>query len=204
MALTPEALLGLAIFAFVTSITPGPNNLMLLASGVNFGFRASLPHMLGIGIGFTLMLIIVGLGLGGAILAVPALYAVLKAVSIAYLFWLAYLLATSGSLGVADSGGRPMRFYEAALFQWINPKAWAMALSASALYTRPEAMLASVMTIAAVFGAINLPSVGTWAGFGTLLRGVLAEPARLRIFNRIMAALLIASVLPLAFEGRGT
>jgi threonine/homoserine/homoserine lactone efflux protein len=203
MALSSQALLGLILFAFVTSVTPGPNNLMLLASGVNFGFRRSLPHMFGIGIGFTLMLAVVGLGLGGAILAVPLLYIVLKVVSIAYLFWLAFMLATSGSLGVADSGGRPMRFHEAALFQWINPKAWAMALTASAVYTRPEAIVASAATVALVFGAINLPTVGIWAAFGTLLRGVLADPARLRVFNLVMAGLLIASILPFAFEGWG-
>jgi threonine/homoserine/homoserine lactone efflux protein len=192
----PEALLALSIFAFVTSVTPGPNNMMLLASGVNFGIRRTIPHMLGIAAGFTAMLLVVGLGLGAIVTAVPAVLVALKVASAAYMLWLAWRLATSGSFGAGAGPARPMRFIEAAGFQWINPKAWAMALTATSVYTQPDAFYLSVVIVALVFGAINLPSVGVWAGFGVGLRGFLAVPARLRVFNVAMAVLLALSVVP--------
>jgi len=192
----PEALLALSIFAFVTSVTPGPNNMMLLASGVNFGIRRTIPHMLGIAAGFTAMLLLVGLGLGAIVTAVPAVLVVLKVASAAYMLWLAWRLATSGGFGAGTGPARPMRFVEAAGFQWINPKAWAMALTATSVYTQPDAFYLSVVIVALVFGAINLPSVGVWAAFGVGLRGFLAVPARLRVFNVAMAVLLALSVVP--------
>jgi hypothetical protein len=192
----PETLLALSIFAFVTSVTPGPNNMMLLASGVNFGIRRTIPHMLGIAAGFTAMLLVVGLGLGAIVTAVPAVLVALKVASAAYMLWLAWRLATSGSFGAGAGPARPMRFIEAAGFQWINPKAWAMALTATSVYTQPDAFYLSVVIVALVFGAINLPSVGVWAGFGVGLRGFLAVPARLRVFNVAMAVLLALSVVP--------
>jgi threonine/homoserine/homoserine lactone efflux protein len=192
----PETLLALSIFAFVTSVTPGPNNMMLLASGVNFGIRRTIPHMLGIAAGFTAMLLVVGLGLGAIVTAVPAVLVALKVASAAYMLWLAWRLATSGSFGAGTGPARPMRFIEAAGFQWINPKAWAMALTATSVYTQPDAFYLSVVIVALVFGAINLPSVGVWAGFGVGLRGFLAVPARLRVFNVAMAVLLALSVVP--------
>ena len=192
----PEALLALSIFAFVTSVTPGPNNMMLLASGVNFGIQRTIPHMLGIAAGFTAMLLVVGLGLGAIVTAVPAVLVVLKVASAAYMLWLAWRLATSGSFGTGAGPARPMTFVEAAGFQWINPKAWAMALTATSVYTQPDAFYLSVVIVALVFGAINLPSVGVWAAFGVGLRGFLAVPARLRAFNVAMAVLLALSVVP--------
>jgi len=192
----PETLLALSIFAFATSVTPGPNNMMLLASGVNFGIRRTIPHMLGIAAGFTAMLLVVGLGLGAVVTAVPAVLIVLKVASAAYMLWLAWRLATSGSFGAGAGPARPMRFIEAAGFQWINPKAWAMALTATSVYTQPDAFFLSVVIVALVFGAINLPSVGIWAAFGVGLRGFLAVPARLRAFNVAMAVLLALSVVP--------
>ena len=192
----PETLLALSIFAFVTSVTPGPNNMMLLASGVNFGIRRTVPHMLGIAAGFTAMLLVVGLGLGALVTAVPAVLVVLKVASAAYMLWLAWRLATSGSFGTGTGPARPMTFVEAAGFQWINPKAWAMALTATSVYTQPDAFYLSVVIVALVFGAINLPSVGVWAAFGVGLRGFLAVPARLRVFNVAMAVLLALSVVP--------
>ena len=194
--MTVEALLALSVFAFATSITPGPNNMMLLASGVNFGFRRTIPHMLGIGFGFTAMLVVVGLGLGAALTASPSLLTVLKLVSAGYMLWLAGRLASSGSIGSAVGAAKPMRFIEAAGFQWINPKAWAMALTATTVYTRPDAFLATVLVVALVFGSINLPSVSVWAAFGTGLRGFLAIPARMRVFNIVMAGPLALSIIP--------
>jgi threonine/homoserine/homoserine lactone efflux protein len=198
--MNPDLLLALVGFAVVSSITPGPNNMMLLASGVNFGMRRTMPHMMGVCLGFTLMLVIVGLGLGAVIMAVPLLHTVLKYGSGAYLLWLAWSLATSGGLRGSQTGARPMRFIEAALFQWINPKAWVMAVTAMAVYTVPEAMVTSVLVVGTLFGVINLPCIAVWVGFGVGLRGFLEDPLRLRLFNISMAILLLISTLPLLVD----
>ena len=129
-----ELLSALAVFAFVTSITPGPNNLMLMASGANYGFRRTIPHMLGIGIGFTVMLLLVGAGLIQIFDRWPLAHDVLKVVSVAYLLWLAWKTATAAGISDGDARGRPMTFLQAAAFQWVNPKAWAMALTAITVY----------------------------------------------------------------------
>ncbi len=199
-----ELLLALVAFAFVSSITPGPNNLMLLASGVNFGFRRSVPHMLGIGIGFTLMVALVGLGLAGIFTAWPPAQRVLQVVSVAYLLWLAWRIAQAEppDPSVAPRG-RPLTFLQAAAFQWVNPKAWTMALGAVALYA-PGQEVAAVLWVAAVFGLVNLPCISAWTVLGLGARRLIAQPARLRLFNRAMALLLVASLWPvLAGTGGG-
>lgn len=190
----------LAAFAFVTSVTPGPNNLMLLASGVNFGFRRSIPHMLGIGSGFTLMVVLVGLGLGRIFAAYPLTYAGLRYVGGAYMLWLAWKIAKSGPAGEGKSAGVPMTFAQAALFQWVNPKAWVMAVTAIATYTEPANYVWSVLLVGLVFGAVNVPSISSWTLFGTALKHVLNEPRYLRSFNVTMAVLLIASLAPLIYH----
>lgn len=198
--MTHESLIALALYALVTSVTPGPNNLMLLASGVNFGFRQTIPHMLGIALGFTAMVALVGFGLGAVLTLFPIVFNVLRVLALVYMVWLSWKLASSGSLGSGDAKARPMTFIEAALFQWINPKAWAMALTATTLYTVPDMYYLSVILVAGTFGVINLPSVSCWAGFGVALRGFLSVPARLRIFNVGMAVLLLLSTLPFIRE----
>jgi len=185
----------LLLFACVTSITPGPNNLMLLASGANFGFRRSLPHMLGISIGFTAMAALTGLGLAGLFAAWPGLHRILSAVSLAYLGWLAWRIARAGQPGGAGRTAGPMSFAQAAAFQWVNPKAWAMALTAVTVYA-PGNTLAAALVTAAAFGAVNLPCVSSWCLLGTRLSSLLASPARLRAFNIAMATLLLASAVP--------
>jgi threonine/homoserine/homoserine lactone efflux protein len=193
-----DAFLALLAFAFATSITPGPNNLMLLTSGVNFGFVRSVPHMLGIGGGFLSLLLGVGLGLGAMLTAFPSLHLALKVLGGAYLLSLAWRIAMSRSIGSgADSGARPMTFLEAAAFQWVNPKAWVMAVSAMAIYTNPQAPFLSMLIVAGAFAVVNLPSVSTWAGFGMALRGFLADPVRLKWFNVAMGVLLAASLWPM-------
>jgi threonine/homoserine/homoserine lactone efflux protein len=184
-------------FAFVSSVTPGPNNMMLLASGVNFGFRRTVPHMLGIGFGFASLLLGVGFGLGALLAAFPALHLALKFAGAAYLLYLAWRIASSRTLSEAGNASRPMFFLEAAAFQWINPKAWVMAVTAMAIYTNPEAPVLSVLLVAAAFALVNLPSVSVWAGFGTALRGWLADPGRLRWFNLAMGLLLAATLWPM-------
>ena len=186
------ALLG---FAFVTSVTPGPNNMMLLASGVNFGFRRTLPHMLGISVGHAVLVTSIGLGLSGLFQSVPQAMIVLKVVSVVYMLWLAWKIAHASAPEGREAGGRPFTFLQAAAFQWVNPKAWAMALGAISAYAG-QGGLAAVLAIAAVFAAVNLPSVSLWAAMGEGLRGWLQSPARLRVFNWTMAALLVASLIP--------
>jgi len=195
-----ELFLALVGFAFVTSATPGPNTMMLLASGVNFGFKRTVPHILGVSCGFGLMLLIVGLGLGAAILASPAVATSLKIASILYMLWLAWRIANAGSPDAKDTRGRPMSFIEAALFQWVNPKAWAIALAGVASYTVPASYGLSLAIFVAVFILLNLPIAAAWTGFGVGLRSFLADPVRLRIFNVTMALLLVASLWPLAKE----
>lgn len=200
--LTPDLLTALVAFAFVSSITPGPNNLMLMASGTNFGFVRTIPHMLGVSVGFTLMIVLVGAGLAQIFELYPVAHTVLKYASCAYLLYLAWKIATSappGSKGAAEQKPQPMTFVQAALFQWVNPKAWTMALTAVSAYTLPANPVMSLLVVAAVFGAVNLPSVGSWTLMGMQLRRFLSDPLKLRIFNVTMAAVLIATLYPVVF-----
>lgn len=192
-----DTFLALLLFAFTTSITPGPNNMMLFASGVNFGFRRTIPHMLGIGVGFLSLLLGVGLGLGALLHTVPLLYTVLKFAGGAYLVWIAWKIAISRSISERESGAQPMSFMSAAVFQWVNPKAWVMAVTAMATYTNPQLYLISVLLVGFAFAAVNVPSVSTWAGFGSALRDWLSDPVRLKWFNITMAVLLVLSLWPM-------
>ncbi len=195
MMMTYDLLLGLIGFAFVSSITPGPNNLMLMASGANFGFRRTIPHMLGIGLGFTFMVFLVGIGLGQVFDSVPVLHMILKIVSVVYMFWLAWKIGNSAPPQKSEAEGTPITFLQAAAFQWVNPKAWAMALTAVTVYS-PSRDLEGALWVALIFGATNLPSVSSWTVLGQQMRRFLTNPKRLRIFNWSMAALLIASLYP--------
>ena len=193
-----DTFLALLLFAFTTSITPGPNNMMLFASGVNFGFRRTIPHMLGVAIGFLVLLLAVGLGLGAVLHTVPVLYTMMKFAGGAYLLWIAWKIGTSRSLAEKkDAGARPMSFLSAAAFQWINPKAWVMAVTAMATYTLPQLYFVSVLIVGLAFAAVNFPSVSSWAGFGSALRTWLSDPVRLKWFNITMAVLLVLSLWPM-------
>ncbi|MBX8512886.1 LysE family translocator [Pseudomonas cichorii] len=201
MFLSFDLLLAFALFAFVASVTPGPNNTMLLASGVNFGFQRTLPHMAGISIGFFVLILSVGFGLGGLFKTWPVLYTILRYVGAAYLLYLAWKIATSGPTSdSSEQRGDPLGFLPAALFQWVNPKAWVMAIGAISTYTPVEGYFINVLVIASVFALIGLPCVCIWAGFGSLLRNVLRDPLKLRIFNGVMAVLLVVSLYPLVLE----
>ena len=194
--MTHDTLLALALFAFATSVTPGPNNLMLLASGANFGFRRTIPHMLGIATGFVVLLVLVGLGLMALFEHLPWLQTGLKVVCLAYLMWLALKIATAAAPGTASTGARPMTFLQAAAFQWVNPKAWAMATTAVSVYA-PERGAWNVVIVGLVFGAINLPTVSSWTLIGQRLGRVIGAGRRLRIFNLTMAGLLLLSSVPM-------
>lgn len=197
-----DLLLAFAGFALASSITPGPNNIMLMTSGVNYGFRRSLPHMAGVASGFFAMLLLVGFGVGQLLQTTPALYLALKIVSVVYLLWLAWRVATSGPVNpsaVAD-GARPMNYFEAVLFQGVNPKAWAMAVTAAAAYTVPADYGFSLIVISVVFVLIGTPCMGIWTVFGIGMRSLLQDPARVRIFNIAMAILLVLSFLPVVLD----
>ncbi len=191
-----EILSALTVFAFVSSITPGPNNLMLMSSGVNFGFKQSIPHLLGVGIGFTLMIALVGLGVIQVFDSFPLSYEILKVFSIVYLIYLAFKIALSDStIENKPSNTKPFTFIQAALFQWVNPKAWTMALTAISIYA-PSKSLASVLLVALIFGLINLPCISSWIVLGQRMQVFLTNQKYLKTFNITMATLLIVSVYP--------
>ena len=185
-------------FAFVAGFTPGPNNLLLAASGANFGIRRTIPHILGIVSGFPLLVLAVGLGLGTVFQRHPEVHAALKFVGGAFLVYLAWRIATAGH-GTADTArGRPMTFVEAVLFQWVNPKAWIFAVTAVATYTtvggRASVEIAVILAISLL---VTIGSTATWTGFGFWLSRFLQKsPRNLRVFNVGMALLLILSMVP--------
>lgn len=197
--MTPELMLAYVVFCFATAGTPGPNNMMLLASGANFGFRRTVLHILGISCGLGFMVLAMGLGLGGVFKAYPVLHEILKWVGAAYMLWLAWKIATSNA--VTDrSLGKPMTFLQAAAFQWVNPKAWAMALGAVTTYAPENSGWTIVPLLAGTFMLVGAPCSAAWAGFGQGLRPFLDRPAVLRTFNVTMAVLLVASLYPLVTD----
>lgn len=197
--MTADLFLALVGFAFVTSVTPGPNNLMLLASGVNFGFWRTLPHMAGVGLGFGFMILALGLGMAQVFEAFPQVHGILRVVGGLYMLWLAWKIANSGPAGEGKARSAPMTFLGAAAFQWVNPKAWAMALGAIAAYAMPANYALSVVLISLIFVVVNIPSIASWVLFGQGLRRFLADPRHNRLFNVTMAVLLVASILPLLY-----
>ena len=189
------ALLG---FALVTAFTPGPNNTMVMASGANWGFMRSAPHVLGIGIGFPAMLLAEGFGLGAVFEAFPIVHVVLRYVAFAYLVFLAWKLARSGRPDAAGvRTGKPLTFFQAALFQWVNPKAWVMAVGALALFGEPSAVgAAPMLMLALIFVLAGWSSAATWRLFGTAIARFIDTGRRTAIFNGAMAILLVVSMLP--------
>ncbi|WP_233869030.1 LysE family translocator [Paraburkholderia adhaesiva] len=185
------------LYVVATSITPGPNNTMLLASGVNFGFRRTIPHMLGISAGVVVLMLSVGFGLGEALKRVPVLYNVLEVASVAYLLYLAWKIGSSGELKMRDGERRPMRFHEAIAFQWVNPKAWMMVLTAATTIRLSADFGVNTVLMATLFYVLGLPCICIWAAFGTGVRGFLSNPLRLRAFNIAMAVTLVVSMYPL-------
>lgn len=198
--MTAESLAALAVLAFAASWTPGPNNALVAASGATFGLRRTLPHVCGIGLGFPVMALIVGLVLGEAFAASAALREGLRWGGAAVLLWVAWQVARSGGLGRRDAA-RPFTFAEAAAFQWVNPKGWVMAIAIAAQFVSPDRILASSAVVAAVFVAAGFSSSLAWAGMGQALRGLLAAPGRLKLFNIAMGGLIAAGVVAMLLEG---
>jgi threonine/homoserine/homoserine lactone efflux protein len=190
-------LLSFLTFALVSSITPGPNNVMLMASGANFGFRPTLPHLAGVSIGFAAMVILVGLGLAGIFAAAPWLYEILRWVGAAYLIFLAYKIATAKGLGSSEAAGRPVTFWQAVAFQWVNPKAWSMILSAVTTFAPPQPTFEHIGLLTLLLFVVGVPCSLTWMTFGMALKTFLSRPAALRTFNVTMAVLLVLSLYPM-------
>ncbi len=195
-----DLLLALVGFTIVMAGTPGPNNMMVLASGVNFGFQRSMPHMLGIAIGFGVMNGLVGLGLGQIFARWPMIYTAMKIIGAAYLLWLAWGIARSGTVEDGAERGSPMSFLQAAAFQWVNPKAWVIAIGAVSAYSQPANYLTSVLIISVVMAVVTFPCVAIWTGFGSAMRNVLRNPRSVKWFNLVMALLLVASLWPIIAE----
>jgi len=198
--LSTNLLAAITLFAIVASFTPGPNNTMLMASGANFGVRRTIPHMLGVLVGFVGLLLCIGFGLGGLFTAFPRLQDILQIGGAIYLCYLAWKLANAKGLNAGSVGVHPQTFWQAVAFQWINPKAWTMGLGAFAAYAPRNGYTLAVAVIVGVFAIVNVPCVLVWTGLGAGVSRFLHRPAILRTFNITMALLLIASLYPLAQE----
>ncbi|WP_298956812.1 LysE family translocator [uncultured Methylobacterium sp.] len=197
----PAWITAVTLFAISTSVSPGPNNLLLVASGARFGFARTLPHVVGIAIGFPVMVLVVGLALGGVFTALPWLHDVLAVIGILYLLYLAWTLLGSAGDGPSEkTAARPIGFVEAALFQWVNPKAWIMATTAITAYTAGVDFAAALAGIVTIFGLVGCGSSALWAGAGTVVARWLHTPGRRRLFNAVLAAMLVASVLPIVLD----
>ncbi len=198
--LPSDLLMALSAYAFVTSITPGPNNAMLLSSGINHGFARTIPHICGVSIGLAVMLAAIGAGLGQLFNSLPWLHEALRWIGAAWMLWLAWKIAHSVPFTSEARGSKPIGFVEAAAFQWLNPKCWVMAMGALTTYMPERGGAGALAVIVILFSAINAPCVGSWAAFGAALRSRLADPRVLRIFNVSMAVLLVLSLYPLLFR----
>ena len=193
-----DLFLAMTVFAFVMSFTPGPNNIMLTASGVNFGFARSVRHMLGVTVGFVVLLAACAGGLGLVFAAVPMLHVALKIAGGLYMLWLAWKVANARPVrDDGDAQAQPLTFFQAAAFQWVNPKAVVTSLSAVAIYIRPGEGAIDVPLMLGVFGLAAILSTSAWTAFGVALRGLLSNPRHARIFNGAMALLLVVSIVPM-------
>lgn len=189
------------LFGVIAAITPGPNNVMLTTTGLNFGVRRGVPHLLGICIGFPVMLALIGLGFGALFQLYPILHEVIKIIGVIYLLFLAWKIANAGSGAAKVRQSKPINFWQSAAFQWINPKAWIMGSSALAAYTTlDDNFFIQVLIICVTFMIITIPCAGIWLVFGAGLQHFLRDPKHLRIFNLCMALLLVASILPVVWE----
>lgn len=193
--------IGLVGFAFASSITPGPNNLMLMASGANYGLRRTVPHILGVNIGHAFMVFMIGIVLLRVFEAYPVLNLILKVAGGSYMVWLAWKIANAVPPEARQVQGKPFTFFQAAAFQWVNPKAWIMGITAISVYA-PDSfgVIGGAVMVAVIFCAVNLPSVTVWAWMGVQLRRWLGTARRLRIFNVTMALLLVASLYPMLID----
>jgi threonine/homoserine/homoserine lactone efflux protein len=210
----PETLIPYILYCLAMSGTPGPNNIMVMASGANYGYRATLPHVMGVNVGFALMLVIMALGLASAFLAVPGLQTAMKVAGIAYVLWLAWKIATATGVGESKGDGeggakgegrgkpssRPLTFLEGAAFQWVNVKAWMMVMGAIAVYGPPGyGPVVTALYLGGVMFLAGTPPTDAWTLFGVGIRRFLDKPKALRAFNIAIALLLVLSLVPMVW-----
>jgi threonine/homoserine/homoserine lactone efflux protein len=200
-AISQQLLIAFIVFALVGLYTPGPNNVMLLASGLNFGLRRTLPHVAGVSFGFAFLVAVVGLGLGAVFAAYPLLQSILKYAGAAYLVYLAVAIARSGPVASGDGTSRPLTFLEAALFQWINVKGWVIAIGTITAYAALASYPWNILTMAVLLLVLGLSSSVAWTLFGASLQSLVRSPVAVRVFNWVMAGLLLASLYPVLTEG---
>ena len=200
---TITMLISISTFTLSTVMTPGPNNIMLLSSGLTFGYKRTLPHIFGVMFGFAFMVVLVGLGMGVVFERFPIFFTVLKIVGILYLLWMAYKIASNdGGYDVdKENQSNPFTFLQAAAFQWVNPKAWIMAITAISVFvTSTENSLLQVLIIAFIYLLSGVISTNAWALGGVMLKKVIRDKKSVKIFNITMAILLVGSMVPFIFE----
>ena len=191
-----ESLFSLALFAFVATVTPGPNNIMLTSSGIRFGFLRTMPHIFGIVFGFLILMSLCAAGIGSLIIAIPALHTALKIAGSGYLVWLAWQLRSMAFDREAEAQARPMSFLGAALFQFANPKAWVMGITgASAFLPAVQPIALAIAIFCIVFTVIELPAIMLWAGMGAVLRRYLTQRKWQLLFCGVMIVLTLYAAL---------
>ncbi len=199
--MSQQLLFAFVVFAAVMYFTPGPNNVMLLSSGLTYGFRRTLPHITGIVIGMGFMIAAVGAGLGTIFIAYPMLQTILKYAGAAYLVYLAAMIAMSGpAKSDQDNARGPMTFWGAAVFQWINVKGWVMVIGSITAYAAIAAFPWNIVIQTLITLVVGIPATVAWTLFGSALRPVLTSPTAVRAFNIVMAILLLASLIPVLLE----
>jgi threonine/homoserine/homoserine lactone efflux protein len=199
--MSQQLLLAFVMFAFVMSFTPGPNNIMLLSSGVTHGFRRTVPHIMGVTFGFAFMVAAVGFGLAAVFISYPVLQTILKYLGAAYLIYLAVAIATSRPVKAGEGGERrPMTFWGAAIFQWVNAKGWVMVIGTITAYAAIASFPLNIMIQSVISFLMGVSSCITWTLFGTALRPLLSSERAVRAFNILMAVLLLASLYPVFMD----
>ncbi len=199
--MTASLFLALIAFAFISAYTPGPNNAVLLATGVNFGFRAAVPMIFGVGLGFPFLILCVGLGLGKVFETYPIVLSAIKIAGTIYMFWMAWKIATSKpSENDSISADKPLNFLQGCAFQWVNPKAWIMAVYSLTAFTLVGQFYTGLFTVVGVYLFMGLTSAITWAGFGVALKNLMNDPKWFRIVNTSLAAALVLSLAPMLWH----
>ena len=198
--MTFETFISLLVLATVTTWTPGPNNAMVAASGANFGVRKTVPHVFGIAFGFPFMILVVGMFLGRLFEASEIIRTLVTGLGAVIMLWLAWKIATAGGITIGKGEPRPMKFIEAAAFQWVNPKAWLMSIAVTSQFVTAENALQVIPIISAVYIVVALVGTTSWAAFGTGMQRWLKTPGRLMWFNRAMGLLLAGCVVLVLFQ----
>ncbi|WP_075220102.1 LysE family translocator [Acuticoccus yangtzensis] len=195
MPFSTDTLLALVTFAFVTTVTPGPNNFMLASSGATFGYWRTLPHIFGVCLGFPVMLFVVTLGLGEIFRTQPAVREVVTVAGLGVMLYLAFRIATQNAAKAKKGTARPLGFFSAAAFQWVNPKAWVLSIGVAATFASGLSPTAEAAISAFVFLLTGMATANAWAAAGAALQRLLGTGIRLRIFNAVLAGLLALSAV---------